>query len=165
MTRFKEKINNPPYDDDFKQYLRSRYEGNFGDDIHLVDESKLASKGREQLCNWEWAWLKAKQLKIYISQTNDNPRIHHQGGRHILTPDDISMEEWVETHISSLSGGWQKVPILVKIKIPNDQRTEVLRSLNKMNINYLSLFPDFEGAARHCDMALREQHRMGLREY
>ncbi len=32
-----------------------------------------------------------------------------------------------------------------------------------MNINYLSLFPDFEGAARHCNMALHEQHRNGLK--
>lgn len=165
FEQFKEKIHNPPYDDAFKNYLRQRYEGNFGDDVHLIEESKLSPKGREQLCKWESTWLKSRQLKLYTSQSNDNSRIHHQGGRHILTPKDISVEEWIETHITSCKGGWAKVPCLIKITIPNFERTDVLRSLNKMNVNYLSLFPDFEGAARHCNMALHEQHLMGLREY
>ena len=35
-----------------------------------------------------------------------------------------------------------------------------------MNVNYLSLFPDFEGAAKHCNLALREGGMgIGLREY
>ncbi len=36
--------------------------------------------------------------------------------------------------------------VLTKVVIPNSERTAVLKCLNRININYLSLFPDFEGA-------------------
>ena len=167
FSQFKEKINNPPYDDAFKCHLHEHYDGNFPNNVHLIDESQLSASVRDRLCKWELTRLQSQRLELYTSQSSDNPRIHHQGGMHIFTPGDISVEEWVEKYSSIRHEGLSKIPILVKIQMPNAERTNILRSLNKMNINYLSLFPDFEGAAKHCNMALLEQepHRMGLREY
>jgi len=41
--------------------------------------------------------------------------------------------------------------ILMKITIPNDDRTECLKLLNKMNINRMSLFADLDGAAKYIN--------------
>lgn len=44
--------------------------------------------------------------------------------------------------------------ILFKIQILSSWREDVLKRLNGMNINYLSLFPDLEGAALYCNEKL-----------
>jgi hypothetical protein len=105
--------------------------------------------------------LKERQLHIYKSTARENRRIHSQGGLHIYTPDDTSVEAWILAYQKHI-----KFPVLVKILVPDSERTRVLRCLNKMNVNYLSLVPDFEGAAKHCNMALIERGLgLGLREY
>ncbi len=45
---------------------------------------------------------------------------------------------------------------MVKIVVPEkaSDRFEILRTLNRMNINHRSLFPDVEGSARFCNMRL-----------
>ena len=45
---------------------------------------------------------------------------------------------------------------MIKILITEspEDRSSFLRFLNRMNINYLSLFPDLEGAAKYCNMQL-----------
>jgi len=45
----------------------------------------------------------------------------------------------------------------LKIVIPGEIRTEILPFLNNMNINYLSLFPDLEGASKYCNEKLLEE--------
>lgn len=165
FDKFKENLNNPPYDDAFKEDLRKGYGINCGDEnMNMIDESRIPPATRERLCQWEWTRLRKQQLKMFAPRTNENSRIHSQGGRHLYTPEDVSLESWIKGCASTADQNC--LPNLVtKITIPNTERTAVLRSLNKMNINYLSLFPDVEGAARHCNMALYEQHRGGLREY
>ena len=44
--------------------------------------------------------------------------------------------------------------ILFCITIPDKDREELLRFLNKMNINNLTLFPDLIGAAQYCNCML-----------
>lgn len=47
--------------------------------------------------------------------------------------------------------------ILVEIKIPNKERKECLKSLNLMNINHMSLFPDIYGATKYCNLKLENK--------
>ena len=47
---------------------------------------------------------------------------------------------------------------LVKIKIPSVQRDKCLKSLNRMNINHNTLFPDLYGAALYCNIGLNIQN-------
>ena len=44
--------------------------------------------------------------------------------------------------------------ILVEILIPDRDREECLRDLNRMNINHASLFPDIYGSAIFCNLKL-----------
>lgn len=61
----------------------------------------------------------------------------------------MPIERWVAQAFEGVSA-----PVLVKIQIPNAERLACLRSLNRMNINHLSLFPDLSGASRSTNMRL-----------
>ena len=62
----------------------------------------------------------------------------------------MSLDEWVENECAKST-----VYELIKISIPDEERDECLRMLDRMNINHLSLFPDVYGASHHCNMALQ----------
>lgn len=93
-----------------------------------------------------------KQLYMeFISPLSDeNPRLVSQGGLFTRAPDDISIEEWVEMVFDQSAE-----PVLLIIRLPETERLRCLRSLNRMNINHLSLFPDVNGASAHANLMLR----------
>lgn len=162
MKPFKEKLENPPYSEDFKKYLFDRFGFISEAGIKMVETSTIPSKLREQVCERQFEILKERQLHIHKSSVKENRRIHYQGGIHIYTPDNLSVETWIRTNQHHA----RFFPVLVKVLVPDSQRTHILRCLNKMNINYLSLFPDHEGAAKHCNLALTERRLgLGLKEY
>lgn len=161
---FKQKLYNPPYSEDFKRYLLNGF--GFGEKHrNLVVQSNIPEDVRQRLCDRELGRLKEKQLHWFTPATNENPRLHSQGGCHCYTPDNLPVEAWVKANYMRRGAQWEKVPILTKILIPTSQRKAVLSSLNKMNVNWLSLFPDFEGAARHCNLTLLEGRFEGARNY
>jgi hypothetical protein len=49
-----------------------------------------------------------------------------------------------------LDSGW--VLLKVNIETTNNDRTQILKVLNRMNINYATLFPDVEGASLYANM-------------
>lgn len=79
---------------------------------------------------------------------DENARLTSQRGLFTKGPRTMSIEDWVNNNFQEE----QKKYVLIKILLPNDNRENCLRYLNRMNINYLSLFPDLEGASRHCNM-------------
>ena len=88
----------------------------------------------------------------FIRPTQDeNARLVAQGGLFTKTPIQQTVDKWINTNFSGYSGG----AVLLKISVPSQERPECLRTLNRMNINHLSLFPDLYGAAKHCNTALQ----------
>jgi FRG domain len=81
--------------------------------------------------------------------TDENPRLVSQGGCFTRAPIGTPIEGWIaKAFASSLD------PVLLRIEIPNKHRDSCLRTLNRMNINHLSLFPDLTGASRYTNLKL-----------
>jgi len=77
--------------------------------------------------------------------SDENQRLVNQGGLFTRFPADTDVQSWVQTNFKDHSGY-----TLIKIYVPNKDREECLKSLNRMNINHLTLFPDLYGASRFC---------------
>lgn len=81
---------------------------------------------------------------------DENSRLVSQSGLFTRVPFGETVESWVRKNYAGVTN---KAP-LIKIIFPNEGRPECLRTLNKMNINHLSLFPDIYGAGQYCNKAL-----------
>jgi hypothetical protein len=80
--------------------------------------------------------------------SDENSRLVNQGGLFSRAPLGVTIEEWIKSHIAPD----HRIITLIKIDIPNRDRELALRTLNRMNINHLTLFPDLFGASKHCNM-------------
>jgi hypothetical protein len=89
-------------------------------------------------------------IKFIKPFSDDNPRLLNQSGLFTNGPIGIDLESWVRTYFKN-----SKKAVLMKIKIPNTQRVDFLKSLNRMNINHLTLFPDLEGSSMFSNMAIK----------
>ncbi len=94
---------------------------------------------------------RAPIVEFFSPQSDENGRLVNQGGLFTRGPIDIDLEDWVAKHFPET----HKTMLLVKIMIPNSDRELCLRSLNRMNINHLSLFPDLDGASVYANMELQ----------
>jgi hypothetical protein len=80
---------------------------------------------------------------------DENLRLVAQGGLFTLVHSGNPLQDWIkENHLPTT-----KDVCLMKILIPNKDRTSCLQNLNRMNINYLSLFPDLYGASMHSNLS------------
>ena len=89
-------------------------------------------------------------VEFYRPLSDENAGLVNQNGLFTKSPETMSIEDWVISNFS----GYGKT-ILAKIYVPNDQREECLKALNKMNINHATLFPDLYGASRYTNMKLQ----------
>jgi hypothetical protein len=78
---------------------------------------------------------------------DENSRLINQNGLFSRCTAGRALEQWVHEQWPSYSKG-----VLIKMLIPDRGRTDCLRSLNKMNINHLTLFPDLHGASSYTNM-------------
>jgi hypothetical protein len=90
-----------------------------------------------------------ERLVAFVPRSDENPRLVNQGGLFTRSPDGVDIEAWIRRHFKGVERG-----ILVKITIPDADRDECLTSLNRMNINHLSLFPDLYGTSKFCNTRL-----------
>jgi hypothetical protein len=91
-----------------------------------------------------------RPVELIRPMSNENPRLVSQGGLFTRAPDDIPLERWVQRSFPGESGSY----VLMKILIPNRDREDCLKMLNRMNINHLALFPDLFGASKYCNLHL-----------
>lgn len=81
--------------------------------------------------------------------TNDNPRLVSQQGLFLKLPIEKSLEELVEKTESKSEG-----VKIYKLIFHDNIREDSLASLNNMNINSLTLFPDLIGSSLHTNYLL-----------
>ncbi len=90
-------------------------------------------------------------IEFFSPQQDENPRLVSQGGLFSRCTAGKPVGDWVTQYWE----GNTTTGILIKILVPDSGRLECLRTLNKMNINYLSLFPDLYGASHHANTVNR----------
>jgi FRG domain len=93
---------------------------------------------------------RAPVVDLVEPRSDENARLVSQGGLFTRGPDAVSLDDWVRRNFA----GEEKYIRLVKITIPNRDRDLALRTLNRMNINHLSLFPDIYGASKYANLDL-----------
>lgn len=91
-----------------------------------------------------------EDLEIVRPLTDENSRLITQSG--LFT--NVSSNLDIETQVRKQFKGNSKEFQILKIRIPNKDREMALRSLNRMNINHNTLFPDFQGASIYCNMEI-----------
>ncbi len=90
------------------------------------------------------------KVEIVDPDLNDNPRQLSQRGLFTRSPDGVDIESWIRENCA----GEDVKGHLIKITIPEEERDLVLKSLSRMNINPLTLFPDLYGASLHSNLQL-----------
>jgi hypothetical protein len=88
-------------------------------------------------------------LEFVDPMSDENQRLVSQSGLFTRAPIGTPVEQWVSKAFEGLS-----MAVLLRIKIPDRDRLSCLRTVNRMNINHLSLFPDLSGASRSTNMKL-----------
>jgi hypothetical protein len=88
------------------------------------------------------------EVEFIRPKSDENQRLVSQGGLFTRAPIGTTLEEWVQRNFDGDSDDYT----LMKLLIPNREREEGLRMLNRMNINHLTLFPDLYGASKYCNL-------------
>lgn len=131
------------------------------------NEDSVSSKFRSV---WVVPWITAEEIswdimadmeddeigrgsicEVVKPETHDNPRLISQRGLFLRGPDGQCIDDWFREHNKENTTGY----VVRRIDIPSEGRTDCLRTLNLMNINHLSLFPDLLGASIYANMQLQ----------
>lgn len=82
--------------------------------------------------------------------SDENIRLVSQGALFTRSPSGIDLESWIKENFKENE---DKVRMW-KLLIPESERKIILQSLNRMNINHVSLFPDVYGASKYVNLDL-----------
>ena len=82
---------------------------------------------------------------------DENARLVSQSGLFTRGPLGETVDGWIQRNFS----GDNPIAILLKLVLPEKGRNECLSTLNRMNINHVTLFPDLYGAGHHCNKYLQ----------
>jgi hypothetical protein len=88
-------------------------------------------------------------IEFVDPMSDENQRLVSQSGLFTRAPIGIPVEQWVKREFRG-----SPYPVLLRIKIPDSDRLGCLRTLNRMNINHVSLFQDLAGASRSTNLKL-----------
>lgn len=89
----------------------------------------------------------ARRVRFYTPNSDENARVLGQNGLFSYSDSGVELESLIaEAFAGSRSA------IIKKIYLPNAERIDVLRGLEQMNINHLTLFPDLSGASSYANM-------------
>jgi hypothetical protein len=100
---------------------------------------------------------KRPRLEIFEPESHENPNLVNQNGLFTLGRQFEEIQSWIESYYFKWKESCPhptKRIALFKMLIPNKGRVDFLKSLNQMNINHLTLFPNLYGAAKYCNFEL-----------
>ena len=89
-------------------------------------------------------------IEFVRPRQDENARLVSQSGLFTKVPLGTSLDDHVR---QQMKGNTERMG-LVKVCIPNKDRIDCLKTLHRMNINHLSLFPDLLGSSVHCNWLL-----------
>lgn len=92
---------------------------------------------------------KGAAIEFVEPMSDENQRLVSQSGLFTKAPILVPVDLWVPKAFES-----SEAAVLLRIKIPDAGRLGCLGTLNRMNINHLSLFPDLAGASRSTNLQL-----------
>lgn len=101
-----------------------------------------------------------EEVRFIKPYSNENTRLINQNGLFSFGPLTTDLESWlrgVYGHLSdrgTIPNAIMPKTAMFKLLISNNLRKQILIMLNRMNINYLTLYPDLEGASLHSNMSL-----------
>ncbi|WP_167616978.1 FRG domain-containing protein [Maribellus sediminis] len=111
-----------------------------------------------------------EEVRIFEPRKDDHGRLVSQAGLFIFTPTDATLENKITNILSDpefpdneLVNAAEDVEAnivakyICKIYIKNEDQTNCLKHLRRMNVHHASLFPDLIGAADYCNTLITEQ--------
>lgn len=100
--------------------------------------------------------VKNDELAVHLLSpgADANYRLISQAALLVRMPRNTDLEKYVAKRFA----GDSQDATFTKIQIPIKGRHECLAALNKMNINYMTLFPDIDGAAKHVNSLWEPGH-------
>lgn len=94
-----------------------------------------------------WAVSAEAAIPVLRSDTQENQRLLGQLGLFTYHTDPTPLEDAVRRE-------YQKSHVLIRFSLDTSIVGAAASALRSMNVTYMSLFPDLEGAARHCNARL-----------
>jgi hypothetical protein len=124
----------------------------FYDDDHIDQTDNRVIWGFHEPLAKKKSGLSTVAAKIeFIELLEDNRRLTSQASLFTKAPTGVDIESWVRKVFKGEDTGGT----LLKMMVPNAEREYALKTLNRWNINHLTLFPDLFGAAMYCNLCLR----------
>ena len=111
-----------------------------------------------------------EEVRIFEPRKDDHGRLVSQAGLFIFTPTDATLENKITNILADpefpdneLINAPEDVEAnivakyICKIYIKNEDQTNCLKHLRRMNVHHAGLFPDLIGAADYCNTLITEQ--------
>jgi hypothetical protein len=117
--------------------------------VYGLDQLAVEQRNQELLNGPSFEQGRTPIIEFIDPMSDENQRLVSQGGLFTRAPIGTPIERWV-AHAFEAS----ESSVLLRIEIPNEDRLACLRTLNRMNINHLSLFPDLIGASRSTNLKI-----------
>lgn len=90
----------------------------------------------------------APEIEFIRPRSDENQRLLAQGGLFTRQRKSTGLHTWIAQNFV----GDDRYR-LIRLMIPDSDREEALRMLNRMNINHATLFPDLTGASDFCNVS------------
>ena len=140
-----------PYVAAYFAFVRKDNEGATRRAVFGLSRFSVQSGAKAILDKWEGEEnVRPPIIELVEPLSDENSRLVSQGGLFTRSPDGVDIESWIRNTFP----GDTRFPRLIKITIPNADREFALRTLNRMNINHASLFPDLYGASKFVNLDL-----------